>query len=140
MMSNDAAGGKSYLLGGTGLNFEFAGAGNDQLFDYSNPGDPLQANAWNIAQGLAVDYHVALPTSSTGPNLEQTLQNLQDAADAIKSQAELLNDFTPTAGNLPQLTEYGTVTAGSSAVDKSLVSAKCARHNFRSNFGRRQLA
>ena len=116
LMSNDAAGGKSYLLGGTGLNFEFAGAGNDQLFDYSNPSDPLQANAWNVAQGLAAEYHVALPTSSAGPNTEQTLQDLQDAANAISSQVELLNDFTPTPGNLPQLTEYGTITAGSSAV------------------------
>ena len=49
MLSNDAAGGTSYLLGGTGLNFEFAGAGNDQLFDYSNPSDPLQAKAWSRA-------------------------------------------------------------------------------------------
>ncbi len=138
MMSNDAAANTSYLLGGTGLNFEFAGAGNDQLFDYNNLSDPLQANAWNIAQGLATQYHVALPTSSAGPNT---------AADTPKPAGRLQRDLGPGRAVESLYSNSGELTAVNRVRHhrgrkqrhyKSLLPATTGRHRFRSKSGRRQ--
>ena len=115
MMSNDASNQTSYLLGGTGLNFEFAGAGNDQVFDYSNRNDPLQASAWSQAQNLAGLYHVVLPnlTSNSQVNPLRSLQNLQVAYNDLSAQAAILDLFYPDS---PHLTQYGTITSGSKTI------------------------
>jgi Ca2+-binding RTX toxin-like protein len=119
MTSNSAAGSTSYLLDGTGINFEFAGAGNDKLFDYSNSSDPLQAAAWSQANSLAAHYDVALPQTSTNekPNPTQVYQALLDAENTLSADFLSLNILSPVPdGTSSHATQYGTLTSGSSVV------------------------
>jgi Ca2+-binding RTX toxin-like protein len=131
MMSNDASTSTSYLLGGTGLNFEFAGAGKEQLFDYSNPTDPAQANAWSQALALANQYHVALPqqATTTPVNAVQAYQDLLNAQNDLSAEFALLNTLylhptqigtiaggSNTISNLYYMQQTGTTTGGSNIV------------------------
>ena len=83
MMSNDASAATSYLLGGTGLNFEFAVTGNDPLFDYTNPSDPLQAQAWHQGRGPGGPCTTSSFPSQARPRQipNRSITNLLDAAE-----------------------------------------------------------
>ncbi len=112
MLSNDASTATSYLLGGSGLNFEFAGSGNDKLFDYSNPNDPLQAVGWSEATALANLYHVVLPPPQPGSkvNPEQELQSLLDTQDQLSAEVADLNTIYFNS------TQWGSIVSGSNTI------------------------
>ncbi len=112
MLSNDASNATTYLLGGSGLNFELAGAGNDSLFDYSNANDPLQAPAWSQVNALATLYHVVLPQAAPAQvtNPEQEYQTLEYAQSVLSAQVALLN----TLDEYPTYT--GVITGDSTTI------------------------
>jgi Ca2+-binding RTX toxin-like protein len=112
MMSNSTGSSSSALLGGNGLNYEFAGSGNDRLFDYSNPNDPLQAGAWATVDALAAQYHLALPqaSSAAAANLQQEIQNSLDTLNVLNAEVADLN----TLALHPQ--QFGTLTQGSNTI------------------------
>jgi Ca2+-binding RTX toxin-like protein len=102
MLSNSPRAGGNTLVGGAGLNFEFAGAGTDALYDYSD-----QAS-WTRAQAVATRFHIVLPAPTTnGANYIQESDTLLHQREADYPEWKSLD----TTALYPD--ETGTTTSGS---------------------------
>jgi Ca2+-binding RTX toxin-like protein len=105
IQSNSTATTAASLVGGSGLNFEFAGAGSDVLYDYADPA------SWARAQAVATTFHLNLPLPRTNAvNPIQQSDALKHERDADYPEWHVLD----TVALNPN--ETGAMTAGSNKI------------------------